>query len=399
MKRCPKAVGGALVAVLASTACAGPALAADDEPARSAADPIVQLQVANLDTLLRDLLGTQEQERLLSILGLLGDGQQTTAFAQLRALLDHVAATPGLSPQTKALIEDVAALLGDGTAAVGPALLAPVAALLHGLADVEDLPPATATLLDDLGDALGSAQVPGLPLDRLTLDPGVVADVEGVLSALGAGAGATGETLAPLVPLLEQLASTVGLPAPLANLADQLANTIGETSGPLDALTAGQLATLLRSIGNTAGVPGSTRTIIIRTANAIDGPGSAGSTGVSPKRAATAADRARIAGVRLNRARTVARVRIVCPRSAPAVCATKVSATLGTRGSAATAKRVRVAPGKRKLVRLRLVRSARSSIATQGGWLRVKAVTTFGTRRYAAKRSLRIPPPAQARRR
>ncbi len=387
MRRSPKAVGGALAVILASTASAG---AADGGDARSAADPVVQVQVGDLGTLLSRELGTQE---LRPILTLLGDGQQEDAFDQLRALLEHVAAAPGLSPDTKALIEDVAALLGDGTR-VQPALLAPVATLLHGLADVEDLPPASASLLDDLGDALGSAQVPGLPLDRLTLDPGVVADVEGVLEALGDGAAATGETLAPLVSLLDQVASTEDLPAPLGELVDQLAGTIGETSGPLDSLMADQLTSLLRSIANTSGVAPSTRTTIIRTANAIDQSSAAGAGGTSAKRAATGADRAVIAGVRLNRAHTIARVWIVCPRRSPVTCATNVSARLGTR-TAATAKRVRVASGKRKLVRLRLVRTARTSIATRGGWLRVKAVTTFGSRRYPAKRSLRVPPPAQ----
>lgn len=396
MRRSSKAVGGTLVALLATTASAAPALAADDAGARAAADPLVQVQVGSLDALPGDLLGTQERERLQLILDLLGDGQEGDAFTQLRALLEHVAATPGLAPGTRALIEDVAALLGgDGAGQLPPALLAPVATLLHGLAGVEDLPPAAATLLDRLGDELGSAQVPGLPLDALTLDPSAVAGVEDVLDALGAGAAATGETLAPLVPLLQQVASTAGLPAPLGELADQLANTVGETSGPLDPLAGDQLAAFLRSIANTAGVPGPTRTTIVRTANAIEG--SAGSSAAA-KRPATARDRAVIAGVRLNRAHTVARVRIACPRGAPAVCATRVSATLGTR-KAATAKRVRVAPGKRKLVRLKLVRTARASIATRGGWLRVKAVTTFGQRRFAAKRSLRLPPPSTTARR
>jgi hypothetical protein len=380
MRRIPSRVAGVL-AVLASALALAPAVSGAAEPQANAA---LEVQV-DLGVPLGDVLGDAGQGQLDNVLGLLGDGSDPTAslLMPVRTLLDQVADTDGLPPDVSELIHRVAALLGTDGEPIDPGVLAPVVTLLRDLADTEGVPGEAAALLDQLADALSSTALPGLPLNELTLPPEAIDAIAAVEDALAGGAPATGDVLAPLTPVLDQVASTLG-DTPLGDLVGSLADTLRGTTGPLDDVTGGQLATILNSIGGTRGVPQPTATSLGNIATAV-----------APRTAARSAsrdDKALIVGLRLNRAHTIARVRLSCPRRSPATCATRVSATL--RGSgAAKAKRVRLAPGKHKLVRLRIVRPARASIARSGGWLRVKAVTTFDSRHFTAKRALRLPSP------
>ncbi len=392
MRRSPL-IGGALALALAAAPVAPALASAAGPPAQASAVAPTDGLGATLGALLAGLLGSAQQQQLQQALDQLpATGQPSAgALAPVRTLLDQIAATPGLPASTAALVQRVAALLdGTGSDALAPGLLAPVATLLRDLADTQGVPAAGAQVLDQLADALGSATA-GLPIGHLTLAPTVDAALAQVKDALAGGQPLTGAVLAPLVPLLQQIAGAPGLPPALSGLADQLASTLASTSGALDPAVGTELSTLLSLASNTAGVGEPTRGLLQGAATAIS-PGQPAATGAQAKRAAGKGDRAVIKGVRLNRAHTVARIRIACPRRSPAVCATRVSAKLGGR-KAATAKRVRIAPGKTKLVRLRTVRTARASIAGKGGWLRVTVTTTFGPHHYASKKALRIAPP------
>jgi hypothetical protein len=415
MLRYPRSAASATIAVLAASAVVPPAVSAATAPpppryeTRGLLDGLLGIDLGNL---LGQLLGGTEQNQLQQLLnGLLG-GQAPTpeALAPLTDILRRLGATQGLPADVQQLVQQLTGLLQNGGLRdpLSGGLLAPVAELLRQLAATQGLPAAAAQLLTQLADVLGNrAGGAGLPIvGDLGLDGNARGGLQTVLDSLLRGGQPTGALLAPIIPLLRQIAAAPGLPAPLQSLIDQLIDTIQRTTGALDPLVTSQLSTVLSLLGNTPGVSRETRTIIERTTTALTsqtpaggtggggggGGGSTGGTGgggsggtptTTGRRAATARDRAVVKKVTVNRARTVASIRVACPSSAPATCATTLSAKV--RGKrAAAAKSTRIGAGRSKVVKLRLTRAARRSLRA-GGKVSVTATTRFGTQRFTAK--------------
>lgn len=391
MRRRPTRLTALAAAALACAAAAAPAArAADPQPAPPAQTAGL---LDGLDQTLAALLGTADQQQLETLLAALGSGQAPTGalLGPVHDLLYRVADTQGLPPETAGLVRQIADLLGSAPAGepLSPALLSQLAALLRDVGAGSGTPPALAGLLDDLADVLdgdgGADALSGV----LALPPEVIDRVADVLTRLQDGDQPTGALLAPVVDLLRQVAGTSSLPAREAQLVREVADAVEATSGALDPLLAGQVARTLDTVANTPGLTTRERTIVERTATLVGQNGGAASATGTTGRAATKADRAVVKRVRVNRARTRIGVRVACPSSAPAPCATTVSARLGGR-KAAAAKRVRIAAGRSKVVRLRMVRAARAASARSGGTLRVQVVTAFGSRRFTATKAVRL---------
>lgn len=417
MQRFPRSAASVSIAVLAASAIAPPAIAAATAPpparyeTRGLLDGLLGI---DLGQLLGTLLGSGQQAQLQQLIGLLQGGTRATpdVLSPLTSILTSLGAAQGLPGGTQALVQELTSLLNAGRAGVplDPSLLAPVSGLLRQLAATQGLPAAASTLLNQLADLLSNSGA-GLPIGSLPLDTGSLAGLQSVLGNLLRGQQPTGALLAPIIPLLRQVAATPGVPPALSSLINQLIDTIQRTTGALDPLVTSQLSSVLSLIGNTPGVSRETRTIIERTTTALstqtqtggDGPGggsggttggSGGTTGGGGKttpggRRATARDRAVVKRVTVNGKRTVASVRVACPRSAPATCVTTVGATLrGARAAAAT--RVRVSAGGSKVVKLRISRAARRTLRNSGGTLSVSATTAFGTQRFTAKGTVTV---------
>jgi hypothetical protein len=313
---------------------------------------------------------------------------RTVAGAFTVALACAAGATPsaGAAQPAASAPAAQAAQAQDGT------LLGPVRDLLYDVADTPSLPAGAQQLVRQIADLLGSAPS-GQPLDPSLLAavevvPQTIDELDQLITTLEDGAQPTGTLLAPVAQLLDEVAGTPSLAAPLPELLRELAQLIRGTTGELDPLLANHVERVLRTVANAPGLTPEQRSVIERTATLI-GPG--GASGAAMRRAivATKRDRAVITRIRVNRARTRIGVRIACPRRAPATCATRVSARLGGR-TAANPKRVRIAAGRSKVVRLRMVRAARSASARQGGRLRVRAVTRFGSRSFADAKTVRV---------
>lgn len=409
MLRYPRSAASATIAVLAASAVVPPAVSAATAPpppryeTRGLLDGLLGIDLGNL---LGTLLGGTEQNQLQQLLaGLLG-GQAPTpeALAPLTDILRRLGATQGLPADVQQLVQQLTGLLQSGGLRdpLSGGLLAPVAELLRQLAATQGLPAVAAQLLNQLADVLaGRAGGAGLPIvGELGLDDNLLGGLQGVLDGLLRGGQPTGALLAPIIPLLRQIAAAPGLPPALQSLINQLIDTIQRTTGALDPLITSQLSTVLSLLGNTPGVSRETRTIIERTTTALTTQTPAGSTGgggggatggtggggtqVAPgRRAATARDRAVVKKVTVNRGRTIASVRVACPRSAPATCVATVGAKV--RGKrAAAAKSTRIGAGKSKVVKLRLTRAARRSLRG-GGRVAVTVTTRFGSQTFSAK--------------
>ena len=382
-------IAGTVAMALACAIATPPAASAAAQPP---APPEAQAAglLDDLDAALGGLLGGTGQQGLQGVLGALGAGQAPTgtALTPVRELLYDVAGTQGLPTATADLVRGLADLLGTAPAGepLDPALLAQLAALLRDLGARPGTPPAATTLLDDVADLLeGSAGTPGLLTDALSLPPQVIRQVDALLTRLQDGDTPTGTLLAPVADLLESVAGTPGLPAQEAQLFRELGESVERTSGALDPLLAGQLSRALSTVAATPGLSSHERIAIERTAAAL------ASSSASGARAATRRDRAVVTRVRVNRARTRIAVRIACPRRAPRTCATTVRARLGAR-KAAHGKRVRIAPGRSKVVRLTMVDAARAASARSGGRLNVRVVTAFGTQRFAHAKAVQLKP-------
>ncbi len=402
MQRFPRSAASVSIAVLATSAIAPTAIAvakAPPPPARYETRGLLDgLLGIDLGQLLGNLLGTSQQAQLQQLLGILQGGQSATpqVLAPLTDILTRLGAAQGLPADTQQLVGQLTALLQQGGAndPLGAGLLAPVSDLLRQLAATRGLPAVAAQLLDQLADVLDGGGGAGLPIGNLPLDPGLLGGIQSVLDGLLRGQRPTSELLAPIVPLLRELSATPGIPPAIRSLVDQLIDTLQRTTGALDPLVTSQLATVLSLIGNTPGVNTETRSLIERTTTALrtaaqsggpvgGGGGGGGGTTAPGRRRATARDRAVVKRVTLNGRRTVASVRIACPRSAPATCVTTVSAKL--RGKrAVAAKRARVGAGKSKVVRLRVTKAATRALRRSGGKLTVTATTQFGAQRFSA---------------
>jgi hypothetical protein len=299
-------------------------------------------------------------------------------------------------------VQQVTGLLGSGRAGdpLPANVLMPVSQLLRDLAGTQGVPAELATLLSQLADTLGgNGSVGGLPVDGLSLPPTLIDQLDDVLSQLENGGRPTARLLAPVGALLDQVAGTPGLPNELSSLLGQLGDSLESTVGVLDPLLTSQLSVALRTIAGTPGLSRDSRTTIERIATLLGGSQSAAGGGSSSggnttaatraARVATARDRAVIKRVSVNRARTRIAVRIACPKSAPASCATAVTAKLGGH-KAAQGKHVRIGAGRAKVVRLRMASTARTSSVQHGGRLRVRVTTSFGTRRFAVAKALRL---------
>ena len=411
--RCRTLTLAGTVAVLASAAVSAPALAAE-RPAQGPAP------TAHASGLLDGLLGGgsgsgsglggglggvvggllgDQQGPLQNLLGALQGGQTPTAglLAPVQTLLDQLAGTAGLPAGTQDLIAQVRSLLA-GSAAGDPLsgnLLLPVATLLRDIAATQGLPAELGTLLNQLADALdGDGTVGGLPVS-LSLPAALVARLDDVVQQLENGGRPTGRLLAPVADLLNQVAGTEGLPPAVSQLLSQLGDILADTTGALDPLLTSQVTLALRTIAGTPGLSTSQRSTIERIATLLGSAGSSstgggsGAAGGKAARKATAADRAVIKRLRINKARTRISATVACPRSAPATCATLVRASFAGR-KAAQGKRVRIAAGRTKVVRLSMVRAARASSVDHGGRLRVRVTTSFGSQRFAVAKGLRL---------
>lgn len=411
MQRFPRSAASVSIAVLATSAIAPTAIAAAKAPppparyeTRGLLDGLLGI---DLGTLLGTLLGGGQQAQLQQLLGILQGGQRATpqVLAPLTDILTRLGAAQGLPGNTQQLVGQLTTLLQQGgpNDPLGAGLLAPVSGLLRQLAATQGLPAVAAQLLDQLADVLDGGGGAGLPIGNLPLDPALLGGLQSVLNGLLRGGRPTGALLAPIIPLLRQVAATPGVPPALSSLINQLIDTLQRTTGALDPLVTSQLATVLSLIGNTPGVNTETRSLIERTTNALTtatqnggsggtgggGGGGSGGGGTLPGRRATARDRAVIKRVTVNGRRTVASVRLACPRSAPATCVTTVSATL--RGKrAVAAKRARIGAGKSAVVRLRVTRAATRALRRGGGKLSVSATTSFRSQRFTAKGTVTV---------
>lgn len=426
MLRFPRTAAGVSVAVLATTAIAPPAIAAAQAPTppdsgyqtRGLLDDLL----GTVGDLLGGLLGQREQDQLAGLLGLLqgGSAPTTELLRPLTDILDQLGGSSGLPLPTKDLIDQITGLLQSGRAGeeLAPALLAPVADLLRQLAGTDGLPAPAAGLLTQLADLLaGAGSGAGLPLDDLDLLPDVIDGLNRVLTGLTSGNGTpTADLLAPLIPLLRQVAGAP-LPQALRDLVNQLIEMLENTTGALDPLLTTQISTVLRLVGNTPGVDRETRTIIERTTTILDratsagtggsggagggggsgggtsngtgtGAGGTGGTGLTVRRAATARDKAVIKRVAVNKQKTIASVRIACPSSAPAVCSTTLRAAVA--GKSSKAATTRIGQNKSKLVKLKLTKKATKQLKRRGGSVSVVATTAFGTQKFSAKATLKV---------
>jgi hypothetical protein len=379
-----------LTAALACAALAAPVAQAEQQPTADAS-----ATAATLGSTLDGLLGTAiAQQPLQDLLGRLQGGQAPTGatLAPLQDVLVRLAATPGLPADVQALIAQLAGLLGSGPAGqpLDPALLMPVATLLRDLGGTSGVPADAAGLLNSLADVLdGNGTANPLPVDALTLPPALIDRLNDLLAALEQGQTPTGTALAPVRDLLDAVAATPGLPPALSGLLGTLGDSVANSSGPLDRLMADQVANALDTIASTPGLSSGERAAIERISTFV--ASSRGATPTTSARRATKRDRAIVKRIRVNRARTRISVRIVCPRSAPATCATTVTAKLAGR-KAARGKHVRIAAGRSKVVRLRMVRAARTASTQHGGKLRVRVVTAFGRQRFASTKATKVKP-------
>ena len=429
MLRFSRSAAGVSIAVLATSAVAPPAIAAAQAPPAPEyqAQGLLDDLLGNLGDVLNGLLGGTQQDQLRQLLGLLQGGTDPTSdvLAPLTDILGQLGRAQGLPGQTRDLITQLTALLNSGRAGVplDPSLLAPVADLLRQLAGLDGLPAPVPGLLTGLADALtGGDPAAGLPVDgALNLLPETINGLNRVLDGLLGGDGQpTGELLAPLIPLLQQVADADGLPPALRDLINQLIDTLQSTTGALDPLLTSTLSTVLTMVGNTPGVDSTTRTIIERTTTILDrsttpgvggpggpgGPGGTGGsgtgtpgsgagpgggtggTGLNIRRLATARDRAVIKRVTVNRKKTIASVRIACPKTAPAVCSTTLRAAVS--GKSSKAKRIRIGQGKSKVAKLQLTKAATRQLKRRGGKIAVNLTTAFGTQRFGSKTTLRV---------
>ncbi|MDO8208862.1 hypothetical protein [Conexibacter sp. CPCC 206217] len=421
MQRFPRSVAGVSVAVLAAATFAPPAVAAVTTPAppeyqtRGVLDDLLGLDLGGT---LDGLVGRAQQTQLRQLLGLLQSGRTPTGtdLAPLTGILDQLAGTAGLPAGVQSLLQQIVDLLdAGGTTPLAPGVLTPVGRLLQQLATTDGVPTPVAQLLDGLGDTLDGDGTAGLPISgALSLPASAVDALNGVLSALQNGGQPTAELLRPLIPLLQQVAATPGLPASLSSLIGGLVGTLQGTNGMLDPLVTGQLSSVLGLVGNTAGVDTATRDTIQRTTTILNGaagtpgapgaPGAGGSAGgttgaggggsAAPlSRRATARDKAVVKKVVLNRQRTIASVTIACPKSAPATCVVKLGAR--SRGKLAVRRTIgtRIAPNKSKVARLRLTATATRALRRRGGSLRVNLATTFGTQKFSASKAVKLARP------
>ncbi|HEV7774420.1 MAG TPA: hypothetical protein VGO48_14160 [Conexibacter sp.] len=392
MRRRSTRIAGALTVALACTAAAAP-MAQAAHPADTAPAAPASALTDTLGTTLGNLLGSgSERQQLQDLLTQLQSGQAPTGaqVAPLQDLLIQLAATPALPADVQALIAQLAGLLGSGPAGepLDPALLMPVATLLRDLAGTSGVPADASALLKEIADLLdGSGAAPGLPVDALTLPPALIDSLRELLNALEQGQQPTGTLLAPVGDLLDTAAATPQLPESLAALLSQLADALEGTSGSLDPLLADQVSYALDSIASTPGLSPGQSTTIERISTFVSTR--TGASAGAKARTATKRDRAVIKRIRVNKARTRVGVRIACPSSAPTTCATTVTAKLGTR-KAARGKHVRIAAGRAKLVRLKIVSAARTASVRQGGRLRVRVVTAFGSQRFAATKAVKL---------
>jgi hypothetical protein len=393
MRRRSTRIAGALTVALACAAGAAPAASAAQQPQPA---PTAQASAVTdtLGTALSGLLGGSgpERQQLQGLLAQLQAGQAPTGatLAPLQDLLAQLSTTPGLPADVQALIAQLAAVLGAGPAGqpLDPTLLLPVTTLLRDLAGASGVPSDAAALLNQVADLLdGDGAAAGLPVDALALPPALLDRLRDLLQALERGQQPSGTALAPVGDLLDSVAATPALPDPLAALLSQLAGALDGTSGSLDPLLADQVGYALDSIASTPGLSSGDRTTIERISTFVTSRG--GSAAGAKARAATKRDRAVIKRIRVNGARTRVGVRIACPRSAPSACATTVTAKLGTR-KAARGKHVRVAAGRAKVVRLKLVRAARTASVRHGGRLHVRVVTAFGAQRFASTKAVKV---------
>jgi hypothetical protein len=422
MYRFPRSVAGVSVAVLATATFAPPAIAATTAPPppAQAAGLLDDLLGLDLGRTLNDLLGTDQQNELTTLLNSLLDLNQSgteptgALLAPLTDLLSQLSGTSGL-------LDQIAGLLNSGgSGPLSPSLLAPVAALLDQLAGVDGLPAPIAQLLQQLADALAGGGDAGLPVNGvLTLPQQVIDSLTSVLNALENGGQPTAELLRPLVALLSQVAGADGVPQPLRDLINQLIDTLNGTTGALDPLVTSQLSTVLDLVRNTPSVDRSVREIIDRTTTILDrtansgtvptnngggtnGGGSGGGITViipgqnndaTPKptaRKATAADRAVVKKVTLNAARSVATVRIACPSSAPATCAVTAGARWHNKIAVRRTISTRIGAGKAKTAKLRLTKAATKGLKRSGGSITVNLKTTFGSQHFSLKKGVKV---------
>jgi uncharacterized protein (UPF0147 family) len=408
------------IAVLATSAIAPPAIAAAQapSPAEYQTRGLLDDLLGNVGDLLGGLLGSSQQNQLTALIqqltGLGGTNPSADLLRPLTDLLNQLGGAQGLPLDTRALIDQVTSLLeGGGRTPLDDGLLAPVANLLRQLAATRGLPEVAANLLNQLADLLSSRGA-GLPLDNLDLLPAVIDGLNRALSDLTrAGGTPTADLLQPLIPLLDQVARTAGLPQPLRDLINQVIDLLRSTTGAIDPLLSTQISTILGLIGNTPGVSRETRTVIERTVQILNtttpgaggqggaggsggqggsanggGGGGTGGTGLSIRRAATARDKAVIKRVAVNRQRTVASVRIACPSGAPAVCSTSLRAAVSGRSSKTVA--TRIGQGTSKLVKLKLTKAATRQLKRRGGKVTVVATTRFGSSSFSAKATVSV---------
>lgn len=391
----------ATTAVTLALACgvgatAAPAAEAAQQPGNSAPQAQASGLLDGLGGLLGGLLGSGGSQPLEDLLGILRGGQTPTSglLQPVTDLLDQLAATPGLPPTVAELLRDVTALLGGLPSGqpLDPALLAPIEALLRDLAGTAGLPAAASSLLNQLAGVLGGGSGGGdllaLPVNILRLVPATIDELDGLVSALIDSERPTGALLAPVARLFDEVA--VSVPGPLGELLREVAAALLRgTSGEIDPLLIGQIRRLLTMIGNTPGVTVEQRSVIERVTTLLT---QAAASNNAPKPAAilaTKRDRAVIKRVNVDPSRNRVGLRVKCPQRAPSTCVVRVTARFAGR-KAANPKSTRIGAGRSKVVRLRLLKKARSASIRRGGKLRIRVVTRFGTQSFSFDKLLKL---------
>lgn len=394
-------------AVSLALACGVGGTAAQAAQAAESGGRAPQAQAAGLldglGNVLGGLLGSGGSQPLENLLGALTGGQTPTAglLQPVHDLLDQLASTPGLPPAVADLIRDVADLLGGTPSGepLDPALLGPLETLLRDLAGSAGLPPTASNLLNQIAGLLGGAGgdgTLGLPVDLLRILPQTIDELDGLISSLIDGERPTGALLEPVARLLDEVAASV--PGSLNELLREVAALVRGTSGELDPLLVNQLRRLLVMIGNTPGVTREQRSVIERVTTVLTQAAASNNNGNTTKPAilATKRDRAVVKRVNVDPSRNRVGLRVECPKRAPATCVVRVSARFAGR-KAANPKSTRIGAGRSKVVRLRLLKQARSASIRRGGKLRITVATRFGTQRFSYDKVVKLPRLKKAR--
>jgi hypothetical protein len=327
--------------------------------------------------------------------GTLDAGQVTTVVTELltsgvdaavvTTVVDDVLAAAADPQAVEALVQQLVA--GGLDAGVVPAVLDQVLAEA-GVAPVL----AQAAVAQAVAELLAT----GLPTDASSL--------QAALAALTAGTAPSASLLAPITAVLDALGANALLPADLQATVDGLATTLRSgTPGALTPTVTDTLASLLLGVSQQAAVPQPVKDVLAQLAGAIAqrpwtfelpkvpggaGPGAGAGGGAGPV-VLTAAMRARISRVAVDRARKVVRITLRCPAAAVFGCAVQSRARVGGKPVGAPVTTF-LRPSQTTTVKVRLPAATTRTVRRRGGQVGARATTLLGTLKPTASRTTTV---------